>query len=77
VSAIQEESEEFMKPKFNIQVREVAEKYRLYLWEVAQIMGISYSGLMQKMRHDWTPEEQQSVIQMIEEYVKKGSSNGE
>ena len=60
-----------MKPKFNIQVREVAEKYRLYLWEVAQIMGISYSGLMQKMRHEWTPEEQQSVIQMIEEYVKK------
>ena len=57
--------------KHNIPVRESAERHHLYLWEVASLMGISYSGFMQKMRYEWTAEEQQEVINLIEEYVSK------
>lgn len=60
-----------MKPKFNLAVRQTADKHNLYMYQIAQIMNISESTLVKKMRHEWTPEEQQSVIQMIEEYVAK------
>ena len=60
-----------MKLKYNVNVREAADKHGLYMYQIAQIMNISESTLVKKMRHEWTPEEQQSVIQMIEEYVKK------
>jgi len=60
-----------VKTQFNLAVRETANKHGLYMYQIAQIMNISESTLVKKMRHEWTPEEQQSVIQMIEEYVKK------
>lgn len=51
--------------KNNIPVREAAEKKHIYLWEVAALMGISYSGFMQKMRFEWPEEEQKRVIDLI------------
>ena len=60
-----------MKKQNNIAVREAAEKQHLYLWEVATIMGISYSGFMQKIRTEWSDEEQQRVIKLIEEYARR------
>lgn len=60
-----------MRQKFNIKVRDTADKYGLYMYQVAQIMNISESSLVKKMRYEWTPEEQQAVIQKIEEYVKQ------
>lgn len=65
-----------MKPKFNIAVREAADKHGLYMYQIAQIMGISESALVKKMRFEWSKEEQQSVIQKINEYAKEGSFNG-
>ncbi len=63
-----------MKTKFNIAVRETAEKKNMYLWQVAALMGISYSGFMQKMRYEWSQAEQERVIKLIEDSVKEGSS---
>lgn len=63
-----------MKTKFNIAIREAAERNHLYLWQVAAIMEVSYSGFMQKMRSEWSKEEQQRVINLIEEYAKGGDS---
>ena len=63
-----------MTKKNNIAVRNAADNNHLYLWEVAAIMGISYSGFMQKMRAEWSKEEQQRVINLIEEYAKGGDS---
>lgn len=66
-----------MKTKFNYHIREAAEKNHLYLWQVAAIMGISYSGFMQKMRCEWSEEEQLAVVKLIEDYAaKKVNGNG-
>lgn len=58
-----------MKKQFNIAIRKAAEKNHLYLWEVANLLGLSYSGFLSKMRHEWTPEEQQKTIKLIEDYA--------
>lgn len=57
--------------KHNIAVRNAAEKHHKYLWEVAALMGISYSGFMQKMRFEWSEEEQKRVVQLIENAAEK------
>ena len=59
--------------KFNIPVREAAERNHLFLWQVAGLMGISYSGFMQKMRSEWSEEEQQAVIQKINDYARQSN----
>ena len=64
-----------MRKKFNVAVREAAEQNHLFLWEVAALMGISYSGFMQKMRTEWSEEEQQTVIQLIRNHVKNNDKN--
>ena len=61
--------------KKNIPVRQAAEENHLFLWEVANLMGISYSNFMQKMRQEWTEEEQREVIRIIENYKREGSSH--
>ena len=63
-----------MKPKFNIAVREAADKHGLFMYQIAQIMGISESALVKKMRSEWSDEEQQAVIQLIEKHAKDGAS---
>ena len=63
-----------MRKVFNIAVREAAEKNHLYLWQVAAIMGISYSGFMQKMRFEWSKEEQLAVIQKINDFAKENQN---
>ena len=60
-----------MKPKFNIAVREAADKHGLYMYQIAQIMGISESALVKKMRFEWSKEEQDRVIALIEAYEDK------
>lgn len=61
----------------NIPVRNAAEKNNLYLYEVADIMGLSYSAFMQRIRKEWSEDEQQRVIRLIEGYVsRKGSDHG-
>lgn len=57
--------------KRNMAVREAAERNHLFLWEVADLMGISYSQLMYRMRKEWPEEEQSRVIRLIEEYAKE------
>lgn len=63
-----------MKTKFNLAVRQAAEKHNLFMYQIAQIMGTSESTLVKKMRHEWSQEEQERVIKLIEDSVKEGSS---
>lgn len=56
--------------KVNIPVRDCSRVHDVPLWRVADLMGISYSTLMQRIRHEWTKEEQERVIGLIEEYAK-------
>ena len=64
-----------MRKKCNVLVRNEASKAGLYLWEVANIMNLSYSALMQKMRYEWTPEEQKAVIKLIREQEMRNLQN--
>ena len=59
-----------MKRKNNIAVRDTADRYGLFVYQIAQIMGISESALVKKMRVEWSEEEQQRVISMIEKYAE-------
>lgn len=59
-----------MRKKCNELIRKTAGKYHLFLWEVAELMGISYSGFLNRMRYEWSTEEQERVIRLIEEYAK-------
>ena len=57
--------------KSNFAIRKAAKMNDVFLWEVANLMGISYSGLLYKLRHEWPQEEQERVIKLIEDYVKE------
>lgn len=63
-----------MNKKNNIAVRETADRNHLFVYQIAQIMGISESALVKKMRTEWPEEEQQRVIKLIEDYIKAGDS---
>lgn len=59
-----------MIEKLNVPVRTSARINDVPLWKVADLMGISYSTLMWRMRKEWAEEEQSRVIRLIEEYAK-------
>ncbi len=59
-----------MPKKFNLAVRQAAEKHHLFMYQIAQIMDISESSLVKKMRHEWSQEEQERVIKLIEDSLR-------
>ena len=56
--------------KKNIPIRNAVDHHGLFMYQLTQIMGISESALVKKMRIEWSEEEQKRVINLIEEYAK-------
>lgn len=67
-----------MSDKYNSLVRATASKHRIYMYEVAVLMGISVSTLNRDLRHEWSEEKQKRVAALIEEYAanKRGVYDG-
>lgn len=65
-----------MIKKCNVAVRDTAQKNNVPLWMVADLMHISESQLMKRIRFEWPEEEQQRVIELINEYVKGEANDG-
>ncbi len=51
--------------KANVRIREEAKEHKVFLWEVAEELGITDFAFSRKMRHELPCEEQQSVITAI------------
>ena len=52
--------------KANTLIREQAKEYGLCLWQVADMLNISYDGFIRKMRHELSEEERDFIISVIE-----------
>ena len=55
-----------MKEKANNDIRQLAAKCDIALWQIAEIYGLSESYFCRKLRHELDPEEKQRVIAIIE-----------
>lgn len=60
-----------MKEKTNKTIRETASKYGVYLWEVAQIEGVSYDTFLRRMRVEMSKSETDRICRAIRDYVKQ------
>jgi len=54
-----------MRNKTNIPIREECKKNGVYLWEVAELMGISPQTMSIKLRHELPADEQEWIINLI------------
>lgn len=59
-----------MRKKFNQEIRDFAEKHHMYMYQVANAMGISESMFVKRMRYEWTDEEKKRVLLLLDEWVK-------
>lgn len=54
------------KEKANTRIREKVKESGLCLWQLADMLGISYDGLIRKLRHELPEEEQGYILSVIE-----------
>ena len=65
-----------MRLKANQKIRQACTDKGVYLWEVADVLQISYDWFVRKMRHEMEPEEQQRILDAINKYVEeRGEKN--
>lgn len=66
-----------MRNKCNVAVRKAAEEEKMFLWEVAELLGMSEATLMRKLRVEWSKEEQKRVIALIKSHsAGRSAGNG-
>lgn len=51
-------------------IREMAKSKGILLWQIADKLGITDGNFSRKLRHELTPQEQESVLQIIDELSK-------
>lgn len=56
----------------NRRLREVCKKHRMYLWELADLLGITEVTLSRKLRRELTEDEQNDLIRIVEEAANNG-----
>ena len=54
------------REKANVMIRDKAKEHGLCLWQVADVLGISYDGLIRKLRHELSEDERDFIISAIE-----------
>lgn len=59
-----------MHVKHNSMVRKKALIHEVPMYKLAELMGISESTLMKRMRSEWSKEDQRAAVKLIEEYAK-------
>ena len=56
----------------NEKVKAFAKEKKVYLWRVAERMGIQDSALSRKLRNELHEEEKQKILAIIEALAKEG-----
>ncbi len=59
-----------MNNKKNNAIRKCARINDTPLYKVAELMGISESQFMKRMRNEWSDEEQSRICRLIEDYAR-------
>ncbi|WP_273477108.1 hypothetical protein [Faecalicoccus acidiformans] len=60
-----------MKEKRNLKIREKAKETKVYLWEVADKLGISECHFVRKLRYELPEEEKEKILSIIDEIVRE------
>lgn len=63
--------------KNNLIIRKALRENNVYLWELADILGVSEATLIRKMRKEYPEEEQLRIAEMISEYAKTPKASEE
>ena len=62
-----------MKEKRNLDIRNKLKESEIYLWEVADELGISETHFVRKLRHELSQEEKDKIFDIIKEIRKERS----
>ena len=65
-----------MMTRVNENIKRRAAGAGVYLWQVADKLGISDTSLSRKLRYKLSDDEEKRIIQVIEELAGDGSTNG-
>lgn len=55
----------------NATIREAALRNGIFLWQIAQELGIADSSLSRRLRKELSPEETQNILSIIERLANK------
>jgi len=55
----------------NERIRELAKSKGILLWQIADKLGITDGNFSRKLRHEFTQEEQQKIMQLIDELAEE------
>ena len=61
-----------MKNKTNEEIRNAAKKNGIFLWQIAEILGVSEPTMTRKMRRELSDNEKLKILSIIEDLAKKG-----
>lgn len=55
-------------------IRNASKEYRVPLWKVADLMGVSYETIMRRLRHELPETEQDRIVKLIADYAEGAES---
>ena len=53
--------------KLNVDIREAAAEAGIWLWQIADALGITDATFSRKLRHEFSDQEKQRVLRVIKE----------
>lgn len=60
----------------NDHIRIAAKAAGVFLWQIADALGIAESTFIRKLRKEFPPEEQEKILAIIEELTKEVQTRG-
>ena len=58
----------------NLDIKEAAKAKNVYLWEVAEALGIVDTSMSRKLRHELPEQEKQRIFEIIEKIAAEKSA---
>lgn len=63
-----------LKTSRNIEIKNYAKSKKVYMWEIADKIGISENSLCRKLRYELSGEEKELIVSVIDEIAKEKSA---
>lgn len=61
----------------NQDIKNYAKSKGVRLWRVAEELGTSDSGFSRMLRHEFSEERKQEIMEIIDQLAERGTQNGE
>lgn len=52
-------------------IRETLKENKMYLWQLADLLGVSEPTMVRRLRHELPEEEQKRIVELIKSEVEK------